>query len=87
MLVQHTETDLVGTDMDVIMTGCKFASESYTPDKDKVVNNVRVQAKPATPVLGQNTGVENSAACTPSPIRTAFMAATGALSLLQWLLR
>lgn len=68
--------------MDVIMTTCKFASQSYSPDKDKLVNNVRVQATPPKTVWGQNAGVE-SAGSTLTPIRIAAGVAAG-LSLL-WL--
>ncbi|KAJ3497547.1 hypothetical protein NLG97_g1812 [Lecanicillium saksenae] len=74
-------------DMDVIMTTCKFASEQYSPDKDKVVNNVQVQATPPKAVWGQNAGVANGGAVTLSPIRSTHVAVGAALSFIQlWLL-
>lgn len=73
--------------MDVIMTTCKFTSAQYSPDMDKVVNNVQVQATPPKAVWGHNAGVATGGAATLRPIRDLWVAAGAALSLLQlWLL-
>lgn len=74
-------------DMDVIMTTCKFSSEQYSPDKDKVVNNIQVQATPPKAVWGQNAGVASGGAATLRPIRGFQVGVGTALSLLQrWIL-
>lgn len=73
--------------MDVIMTTCKFTSEQYSPDKDKVVNNIQVQATPPKVVWGHNAGVASGGAATPRPIRGVQVGVAAALSLLQrWIL-
>ncbi len=75
------------TDMDVIMTTCRFASEQYSPDKDKVVNNIQVQATPPKSVWGQNAGVASGGAATPRPVRHVQIGVGAALSLFQrWFL-
>lgn len=72
------------------MNACKFAPQSYSPDKDKVVNNVRVQATPPKTVWGQNAGVEidnKNSATALKPIRLPLITVAAGLSLLQqWLL-
>ncbi|OAR02824.1 hypothetical protein LLEC1_07719 [Akanthomyces lecanii] len=74
-------------DMDVIMNTCRFSAEQYSPDKDKIVNNIQVQATPPKAVLGQNAGVTSGAAASPRPIRGLEVGVAAVLSLLQrWLL-
>ncbi|KAJ6780936.1 hypothetical protein PWT90_09184 [Aphanocladium album] len=80
-------TEKLQNDMNVIMTTCKFASEQYSPDKDKVVNNVQVQATPPKAVWGQNAGVASVGTVTLTPIRSAQLAVGVALGLFQlWFL-
>lgn len=50
------------TDMDVIMNTCNFSPLKYTTDKDRVVNNVRVEATPPGIMQGENAGVASGAA-------------------------
>ncbi|KAJ4144522.1 hypothetical protein LMH87_003403 [Akanthomyces muscarius] len=81
------EAEDLQNDMDVIMTTCKFSSEQYSPDKDKVVNNIQVQATPPKAVWGQNAGVASGGAATLRPIRGFQVGVGTALSLLQrWIL-
>ncbi|EGX97025.1 hypothetical protein CCM_01684 [Cordyceps militaris CM01] len=74
-------------DMSVIMTTCKFASAQYSPDKDKVAENIHVQATPPQAVLGQNAGVTSAGALMLTPIQGAQIAVGAAWGLLQlWFL-
>lgn len=56
------------------MSTCKFTPIQYTPDKDKVVSNVQVQATPPVIVWGENAGVASDGAIT-----------TGVCGFLLWL--
>ncbi|TQV94132.1 hypothetical protein IF1G_07011 [Cordyceps javanica] len=77
----------VQNDMDVIMTTCKFTTKQYSPDQDKLVNNIQVHAVPPKAVLGQNAGVASGEATSLMPTREVQIVVGAALGLLQlWLL-
>lgn len=48
--------------MDVIMSECNFTSQTWSPSKDKVVDNVRVRAERPSTLGGSNAAMTMSAA-------------------------
>ncbi|KAF4981282.1 hypothetical protein FZEAL_2908 [Fusarium zealandicum] len=49
--------------MDVIMEGCNFTTMAYTPDQDKVVNNIRVEATQLATSTATQGQVANAGNC------------------------
>jgi hypothetical protein len=48
--------------MNVIMTTCNFSPLEYTTDKDRVVNNIRVEATRPDIMRGENAAIVSEAA-------------------------